>query len=108
MFCLTTLNSFLQFCLIFYKFLIKFNIVLQAWVVVPWRYVRLELEMALRKQPFIRHMPMSIKSRAPEPACWDSDPTSSKNTGQLLPVSKMKFPQLSVSLMTLCHEHRLF
>lgn len=48
MFCLTTLNSFLQFCLIFYKFLIKFNIVLQAWVVVPWRYVRLELEMALR------------------------------------------------------------
>lgn len=57
------------------------------------------------KQPFIRHMPMFIKSRAPEPGCWDSDPTSSKNTRQLLHVSKMKFPQLSVGLMILSHGH---
>ena len=59
------------------------------------------------KQPFIRRMPTSIKSRAPEPTCRDSDPTSSKNTGQLLHVSKMKFPQLSVSLMTLSHGTQL-
>ena len=57
------------------------------------------------KQPIIYHMPKPIKRRAPEPTCQDSDPTSSKNTGQLLCLSKTKFPQLSVSLMTLSHGH---